>query len=241
MLRNVLATAVLGLCVLFAPAYAEEQASANPGGTWGWSYDYGQGEIKSSVTLQVKDNVVTGVFHGQDGGKIDIKEGTFDGKTVTFQFDVTHDGRTITAKFTGVPTEDAIDGSLSALVDGETHEFPWKAARATRPEDVVGHWKLTIKTTERTFEPEIKLEQAGSKLTGRYLSKEIGEHDLETVTLTDNVLKFSASISRDGHTLKLNYEGKPRGDQLAGEISYDIDGNTGSSKFTGNLTPPKAE
>src|SRR5262249_45351224 len=156
--------------------------------------------------------------------------------------DIVRNGQTITVSFAGVPTDNDITGSLSALVDGQAHEFPWKAVRSTRPEDVVGVWKLTIKTDNgRTYEPEVKIEQAESKLTGRYLTKEIGDHDLEAVTLEDNVLKFSASISRDGHTLKLAYEGKPRGDQLAGDISYDFDGNTGTTKFTGALTPPKAQ
>ncbi|MFO1095259.1 MAG: hypothetical protein U0992_18435 [Planctomycetaceae bacterium] len=242
MLRHVLlTTAVLGCFVSLVSVQAADQSSASPGGTWGWSYDYGQGEVKSLLTLQVKDKLVTGMFYGQND-KVEIKDGTFDGTKVEFKFDIVHDGQTITVSFNGVPSEDAIKGTLSAKVDGQAHEFPWKAARATRPEDVVGVWKLKIETDNgQTFEPEVKLEQAESKLTGRYVSKEVGEHDLKDVTLEDNVLKFSVSISKDGHTLKLDYQGKPRGDQLAGEIQYDLDGNTGSTKYTGALSPPKAE
>jgi hypothetical protein len=239
--RGLIAAAVLFIFVSNLPLHAEEQKSTSPAGTWAWSYDYGHGEVKSLLTLQSKDAVVTGVFHGEND-KIEIKDGSFDGKKVAFGFDIVRNGQTVTVSFTGVPAEDAITGSLSALVDGQTHEFPWKAARSTRPEDVVGVWKLTIKTDEgRTYEPEVRIEQAESKLTGRYVTKEIGDHDLEGLTLKENVLKFKVSISRDGHSLQLDYEGKPRGDQLAGEIKYDFDGNTGTTKFTGALTPPPAK
>lgn len=242
MFQRVVPAVALGfLWCLMPQVHADNANSVGPAGTWKWSYDYGEGEITSLLTLHQKDDAVTGVYHDTDK-EIEVQEGSFDGERVKFQFDVVRDGQTIKVKFSGKPEDDAITGTLTAVVDGEEIDFPWKARRATRPDDVVGLWKLTVKADNgQTYEPEVKLTSSNSELSGEYLTTEIGDHDVETVTLSDNVLKFSLSISLDGRKLKLNYSGRPRGDRMAGKVSYEFDGASGAVEFSGVHTPPKDE
>ena len=239
MLRLALMT--LGAVTLSLPAglLAADAVAPSPAGTWTWSYDYGNGAVDSLLTLQLKDRQVAGTYHGEKGD-VEVKEGSFDGKQVTFAIDVRHDDQSVTVTFVGEPKEDALEGTLTARVDGEDHEFPWKAKRATRPEDVDGAWQLTVVTDGGdTYMPKVQIKQDKSKLSGKYISEQVGEQDLKAAALKENVLTFQVVIESGGHTLKVDYEGKPRGDQIAGTAKYDLDGTTGTAKFTGKLTPDK--
>lgn len=227
------------LCLSAGMIAAEDKLPATPAGTWAWTYDYGNGPIDSRITLNVKDKQATGVFYGEQG-EVEISKGTVAAPKVTFEINVVHDGQPITVRFAGEAKEDTLIGTLTARVDGEDHDFPWKAKRATRAADVAGTWQLDVAADSgNNYTPRVKITADESKLSGRYLTDELGEHDLKAIELKDNVLTFRVEISRDGHTLTIDYEVKPRGDKLAGDAKYDFDGGKGTATVSGKLTPVK--
>ena len=226
---SMMAALALGLT---ASVHAADEIK-DPTGTWMWEYDYGQGPVSSTLVLKHAEGKVTG-YYDNGSTKTDIKEGTFEDEKFLVEFPLEHDGLALQVKLDGEVTNDKLKGQINVDVGGEVLKFEWKAERGLLVSDVVGTWELTINSPDgQVFTPKVTIEEKEGKLTGVYDSVEVGEYDLTEVEIEDGKLEFEVTLEFDGNELELEFEGRARGEQLAGELEYDLAGQSGEAEFSG--------
>lgn len=220
--------------VLMGPAFGQEKpatAKVDPSGVWRWTHEENGETVKDLLTLNFDGKQVSGKYKGRVEKA--IEQAKLDGNKLTFQFDVDYEGMKIVIKFDGTLKDDSVDGKVLIDANGQTQEFPWSAKRTLEEEDVVGTWKILIKTdSDRTLEPELILSKKDGKLTGIYKSKDINqEFDAKEIKVAHGKLSFQVNGEFQGTQFKVKYGGEPRGDKMAGEVEYDLGGNTGKLEF----------
>ncbi len=211
----------------------------DPTGTWMWEYDYGQGPIDSTLVLKNKDGKLTGYYDNGDA-KVDITKGEFKDDKFTAEMILDMDGQELTVELKGEVSDDELEGLITVDIGGEILEFDWEAERGLLPADVVGTWELEINSPDgQVFTPKVTIEEKEGKLTGTYDSTEAGQFDLTEVEIEDGQLKFEVTVEIDGNELALDFEGHARGENLAGELEYEVAGQTGEAEFTGKRVKTK--
>jgi hypothetical protein len=96
--------------------------------------------------------------------------------------------------------------------------------------DITGVWAFQIEIGGGTTgTPTVTFKQEGEKLTGKYSSQVLGEHDL-TGTIKGNELTFSFTASFDGNAVKVTYSGTVEKDTMKGKVAF---GDMGEGTFTG--------
>jgi opacity protein-like surface antigen len=104
------------------------------------------------------------------------------------------------------------------------------AAQTDKPADISGSWQLQIELGGGTSgTPSVTFKQDGEKLTGRYISQVVGEHDI-TGTIKGNEFTFGFTASFDGNAVKVTYSGTVDKDSLQGKVTF---GDLGEGTFTG--------
>ena len=238
MLRHWFPTFVAAICLVTTSLSAEENVSktSNPAGTWHWVQDYGQGPVKNWLILKTDGDKLTGDYRREET-KSPIKEGKIEDGMFSFALALKNErnGKPIDVSCQGSVKGDKLQGTSSVVYKEQTTEFELKADRATRPADVVGNWKLHINAEGREFTPEVQVTLADDKLQAKYVSEEAGMHDIEEISLKDNKLVFSLTMSGDTGSLELNYEGVPRGESINGTVQYATANMSGKADFKGKL------
>lgn len=112
----------------------------------------------------------------------------------------------------------------------------WAADQSTPNlrSQALGRWKLSLTDPEGgVHHPWISLNLKNDRLTGTYTAAS-DEQDYEAVDveLIGKTLSFTARSA----TWTVVYTGNILGDKIAGKMEYDIAGQIGETKFTGNKT-----
>ena len=206
----------------------------NPAGTWVWESDVGGEFIESQLTLLMRGKKVTGEYSDQNVS-LEIEDGAFDGKTVTFTLEFDVDGTEIKASFSGVAEADKLAGTTKLSINGEETEMAVDAKRQTGRADVVGKWKLNVATGNgEVFAPTVTLSLQKGKLAGTYEDEAAGKHDLQDVSLRNNQLSFSISgNAADGSTFSATFTGTPRGNRIRGKSDVVINDSETTAKVRG--------
>lgn len=236
--------ALLTTCLAAPSLNAEDTASStsDPAGTWHWTQDYGQGAIENWLVLKTSGNELTGQYI-RVGSEIPIKKGVIKDGKLTFELSLQNErnGKPIAVTCEGSVHGDKLTGKSNVQHNDRSTEFELKAKRATRPIDVVGNWKLHIEAEGQQFTPEVHIRMKDEKLTAKYVTEEVGTHNIEDLTLKDNKLEFSLSLVGDSGSLDLEYQGLPRGDAITGDVQYEAGSTSGKAEFTGRLTKPNGD
>jgi hypothetical protein len=87
---------------------------------------------------------------------------------------------------------------------------PAQEAPKTAPPSIAGKWTLTLITENFTSTPALDLKLAGEKVTGTYTSR-YGEFPLEG-TLKGRAIQFGLSLTAEGTTVKMSFEGEVAAD-----------------------------
>jgi hypothetical protein len=96
--------------------------------------------------------------------------------------------------------------------------------------DITGVWALQIEIGGGTTgTPSVTLKQDGEKLTGRYSSQVLGEHDV-TGSIKGNEFTFGFMASFDGSAVKVTYSGTVEKDTVKGKVTF---GDLGEGTFSG--------
>jgi opacity protein-like surface antigen len=103
------------------------------------------------------------------------------------------------------------------------------AAQTDKPADISGSWQLQIDLGGTSGTPSVTFKQDGEKLTGRYVSQVVGEHDI-TGSIKGNEFTFGFTASFDGNSVKVTYSGTVEKDSLKGKVTF---GDLGEGTFTG--------
>lgn len=223
-------------------AAADEQAKKkkkagnhNPSGTWVWESDVEGTYIESQLKLSLRKKKLTGEYSDQNVS-LEIENGAFDGKTVSFTLEFDVDGTEVKADFSAVAEGDKLTGVSKLDINGNQFDMPVEAKRRTGRRDVVGKWKFVVETAEgEVFEPVVNLELKKGKLVGSYEGDAAGAHDLQEVKLKDNKLTFKiAGDAADGSSFTALFTGKPRGDRIRGKSEVTINGAELTAKVRGH-------
>jgi hypothetical protein len=132
----------LALCAVFALGFlCEVQAQdkkADATGTWTWTRPgrNGGAEQKMTLVLKVEGDKVTGKLTspGRQGGEpvtTEIKDGKVKGDEISFSVTREFNGNSMTSKYNGKVTADAIKGKIESERDGQTQSRDWEAKRET--------------------------------------------------------------------------------------------------------------
>jgi hypothetical protein len=103
------------------------------------------------------------------------------------------------------------------------------AASQSDKVDVSGVWGLQIDIGGTTGTPTVTLKQDGEKLTGKYSSQVVGEHDV-TGAVKGNEVSFTFTASFDGNAVKVTYSGTVDKDAMKGKVTF---GDLGEGTFSG--------
>ncbi|HZR17714.1 MAG TPA: hypothetical protein VFE51_10340 [Verrucomicrobiae bacterium] len=127
------------LSVVFALGFlAEAKAqdkSADASGTWTWTVPGRQGrpDRKMTAKLKVDGDKVTGKITqpGRDGQEIEneIKDGKIKGDEISFSVTREFNGNSMTTKYNGKVSADAIKGKMEFERNGEPVKRDWEAKR----------------------------------------------------------------------------------------------------------------
>jgi hypothetical protein len=196
-------------------------------------YELSGYQFKDAFRLkQGKDNQLLGTLYRNDT-KLDIQDGKIEGDSISFTVTAEYEGTEWVTKYAGKVEGDSLQGTAVVTGNGQTMDFPWTPKRSVDMEDVVGSWQLHIEAPDgNTFEPILKITKDGDKFAAQYTSEGSGEAEVQKFRIEDNELRFALDTEYQGAPLKLEYRGRPYGDELKGMIAYDTQGNTGEFPFS---------
>lgn len=133
-LVKLLACAAIGFATLVS-VHAADAAKVDANGKWTWTMAGRNGgpERKSTLTLKVEGEKVTGKVSspGREGAvmETDIADGKLSGDTITFSVTREWNGNKFVSKYNGKVSADAIKGKIESERNGETMSRDWEAKR----------------------------------------------------------------------------------------------------------------
>ncbi len=234
-LKGKMAIAVPGRNLSFPFEGQRAKPESPASGLWKLAFTLESGQ-KLQPTIQIKQfgDKLSGEYVGITGKKARIKEVTF--KDGELSFDAPDQGdHELVFHYAGKLTGDDLKGTVSWKEAGnQTLSVKLEGQKSrTQTADVSGTWKLKVPTKDgSTFEPTLKLTQAGSGVTGKYVGEQ-GETELTDAIVLGDEFSFEVARKRDGKSFKLRYVGKVNGDKLQGTVDYNFDGMTGFFDFEG--------
>ncbi len=92
--------------------------------------------------------------------------------------------------------------------------------------DPNGTWKWTVNFGGQERELAVKLKTDGEKLTGKFVSPDGKESDIEDGKYKDGEVSFKVTRERDGNKFVINFKGKVSGDTLKGKSAVEVGGET---------------
>ena len=121
---------VIFCLVSLGSLHSEPAASSDPTGTWNWSTKSANGEIPTTLTLELKDGKIAGAYSNQFG-KTAISNASLQDDMINF--DVVRDlgGKKYVVKYRGKVEGDTIKGTIEAPGHdgGEAMKLDWNAKR----------------------------------------------------------------------------------------------------------------
>ena len=230
------------LLIVFASvSSAEDKAKADPSGTWRWDYEMNGESFNDSMKLVLKkDGKVEGKYYGRDR-TAKIEDGKFvDGK-LEASISLDFDGTDVKLTFSGPVKGDEIAGNVKADFNGENYDFPWEPKRSVKLEDVVGTWEIAVTAGDTVREPSVIIAKKEGKeeYEATLISQDGDEVKLKDLKVGDNHLVFTLLTDFNGGTLKADFKGRPYGDNVAGSVEFDLEGQTGEGSFKGKRKAEK--
>jgi len=118
------------ICFLVAIGAAAVALAADPSGTWKWTVQSPNGDIETTLKLELKDGKLAGAYSNQFG---DTAISNASLKDDVIAFDVVRDfgGNTFVLKYRGKLEGDAIKGTIETpgFGGGEAQKLDWNAKR----------------------------------------------------------------------------------------------------------------
>lgn len=98
-------------------------------GTWRWVNEVRDRKLEFGVKLRAEGAKVHGKLTARKGSGAEIKEGQFQGGTVSFEVDRERDGEKFTSRFVGKLLGDVIKGKETIVTGQEEQTVDWLAIR----------------------------------------------------------------------------------------------------------------
>jgi hypothetical protein len=123
---RILAAAIAATVV----ATAAVAAAPSPTGTWKWSVSTPNGDIETTLKLELKDGQLTGTYSNSFGDTA-ISKGSVKDDAISFEVVRDFNGTQFVLKYQGKLTADAIKGTITVPGQdgGEGRQIDWNAKR----------------------------------------------------------------------------------------------------------------
>jgi len=129
MKRLLVGALVVAVAGLAGTARAADK-SANPTGTWKWSFTAGNQTREATLKLKAEGDKLTGAVVGRNGQETPIEDGQYKKGEVSFKVTRERNGQKMTTKYTGKLSGDTIKGKIEAERGGQARTLDWEAKRA---------------------------------------------------------------------------------------------------------------
>jgi hypothetical protein len=135
-------------------------------------------------------------------------------------------------KFDTVPRGNKLHGEIEYEVGDITGSSEVDGEREV-PVSLAGTWNVVIEAEGQIFEPVMKVTDDGGKLAVEYLTDEFGDHMAKDIKLDGDKLSFTIAADSPDGSLNLDFALKVDGDELEGEVEYEVGDITGSAEVEG--------
>jgi len=107
--------------------------AGDPTGTWRWSVTTPNGDIETSVKLELKNGQLTGHYSNQFGDS-EISSASFKDDAIAFKVEREFNGNKFVLSYAGKLEGDAITGKIEApsFDGGEARKLDWNAKRVAK-------------------------------------------------------------------------------------------------------------
>lgn len=121
------------ICLFFAVGAVAAALAADPTGTWKWTTRSPNGEIETTLKLELKDGKLAGAYSNQFGDTA-ISSGSFQDDVIAFDVVRNLSGNKYVVKYRGKLEGDTIKGTIEAPGHdgGEALKLDWNAKRTPR-------------------------------------------------------------------------------------------------------------
>ena len=239
MLRLISCFFVSAFCLITTPLSAKENVdpTTDPAGTWHWVQDYGQGAVENWLVLKVDGDKLMGNYASSEN-QHPITEGKVKDGKFSFKLELTNEdnGKPISVQCDGRVSGQELKATSAVTYKGETTTFDWKAARTAEPSDVVGTWALKLEAEGREFTPRLVVKLKDETLSAQYVTGEYGTFDAKEISLKKGKLLFTVQAESGQGKLDLKYEGLLSGNEIKGQLNYDVGSASGKAEFSGKRT-----
>jgi hypothetical protein len=215
---------------------AQQGGGARPQGAGGRGRPGGgrPGMPQMMLNLREEGGKVSGDFIGFGGKATPIQDAKFKDGELTFKVPQELGPNKVTLEFVGKLAGDKFQGTAKIPLPQGTRSLGFQGERMkAATANAGGTWKLKVALKDGpTFEPTLKLTQAGTTLKGAYIGEQ-GETPITNALIFGEEITFDVNRQHDGKKYKLHYQGKIKGDALNGSVDYDFDGIVGFVDFKG--------
>ncbi len=209
------------------------QGAGRPGGGGGGAARRGPTR-QIMLNLTEKNGKISGDFVGFTGKPAEIQDVKLKDGELSFKVPQQMGPATFTITFVTKLAGDKMQGTAKIATPAGTREFAFQGERLkTAKVSAAGTWKLRIALSDGpTFEPTLKIEEAGKSLKGVYVGQQ-GETPIKNALVIGDELTFEVAREGADKKYRLHFQGKIKSDAFAGNVDYDFDGMTGYVPFTG--------
>lgn len=233
---------VWGLLLTVAGGWAV--AADGAAGDWKLSITSPEGQaFTPTLSIAGSGDKATGKFIGDDGAATDCKEVKLDGNKLLVSVSRDFGGQELSLKFDGTVSGDEVKGTVEYDLAGTVGTLDFTGQRVAAgggSDSVAGTWNVVATTPDgQTFEPTLKLEQAGDKIGGEFIWIDGTSVKVSDVIKMGDTLSFVTNVDFGGQTLKITFSGKMQGaDKVVGTAEYDLDGQTGTVDYEATRQKP---
>lgn len=206
------------------------QSDLDLNGTWLLVATSDGGTFEPKLHLKHKGDDISGKYEWTESVVAEV----MDGKIVDAEliFTVTHDfdGQELKVNYKVKPEGDKLAGTADYKL-GDQAGTAQIEGRRSKVASIAGDWKIAI-TGENgdTIEATARLTQDGDQIGGDYTGP-AGEAKITEAKFDGMTLTFQVVRERDGRRLVLGYKGEVAGDKITGDVEFEFDGQTRSTKF----------
>jgi imidazolonepropionase-like amidohydrolase len=243
------------------PAAAAAGGPATATGNWTLNVTLGgsgneRQEMSGTLQLQQQGDRLTGSLQGQLGSGT-IATGTLTGSDINFTVPITLPApasQTTDAIFTGTISGGEMRGTVQVVGrgpgtftatraggppagGGATPQGGTQAPGGGTPTPAAagalsGNWNITTTAGSQTIPGTLTLQQQGTRLTGR-VETPFGTADITDGSATGNSFRVSSTLSIEGQSTDITFEGTVSGNQMSGTVTSA----RGAFPFSGTRTP----
>ena len=160
-------------------------------------------------------------------------KGIIKGNKMTLDFDVDRPEATFEAQYVVTLNGDKGEGTITLSSDQGSMDLPWKAERTVEMSDVVGKWNLVVAADDADHTPTMTIMKKGDDYATKFEGDGLSDCKVSDMKTKDNEFMFTVTGELQGMDFVAKCETQPRGNNLKGDMTIEVDGTSLDMSFTG--------